>query len=238
MMLGILDDAIDATLLFHLDNPERTTYYHGLKTGNYNAFAIWCLVVAACGFHAWKTGKHYWMCLWLVIAALPFFGRMDAFRLWPSTMTGLAYLFMNMEMAVNRCALRFGMIALPLLIFSMEMPVKMTLDRSIAEKVVRYTRADETIWVGPFKPNVYCISQRKPASRFYFLLPWIVKPGVESAVLWDFSQNPPRMIVDTSNKLFNLQKLAPLLAKEIESNYRLVGQDAGGRYYLRKPENT
>lgn len=238
MMLGILDDAINATLLFHLDNPERNTYFHGLQSGNYNAFAIWLFVVAACGFNAWKTGKQYWLCVWLIIAALPFFGRMDAFRLWPSTMMGLAYLFMNMEMAVNSRSLRFGMIALPLLIFSVELPVKMAFDRSIAMEVVRYTSADDTIWVGPFKPNVYCISQRKPASRFYFLLPWIMKPGVETAVLRDFSQNPPRMIVDTSNKLFSLEKLAPRLASEIELNYRLVGQDAGVRYYLRKLEHA
>lgn len=143
--LGILDDAIGATLLFHLDNPTRNTYFLGLASGNYNAFAIWLLILAASGFNAWRLKKHYWLCLWLVIAALPFFGRMDAFRLWPSTMMGLAYLFMNMDMAVTRRTLLFGMIALPAFIYSVEMPVKMALDRSVAEKVSRFTNADDAI---------------------------------------------------------------------------------------------
>lgn len=58
---------------------------------------------------------------------------------------------------------------------------------------------EESIWVGPHEANIYCISHRRPASKYYFILPWIARPEVVQDIVEDLvGQGAPRCIVDVS----------------------------------------
>jgi hypothetical protein len=100
------------------------------------------------------------------------------------------------------------------------------------------SRTDErdSIWVGPHEANIYCLSHRRPSSKYFFFLPWIDRPEVILRIVDDITQNdPPRCIVDVSK--FNnatdhsLTSLIPEFS-EILKDYKDVSEIGGGRDIL------
>ncbi len=233
-ILGILGETFSATLLFHADNSNFATYFSHHGENKTVALLIWLAIVASVYSHAKKNG-HLWMVLWLIIAALPFFGRLDAFRLWPSILMGLAYLIGSRSLAPNPRLLLAGTLILPAIAIGLYKPGDFNNALAISREAARQTAPDDRIWAGPFAPNLYCLSQRRPASRYYFSLPWTMKPDAQAALLHDLQASPPKLIIDTSSGDLQLTSLVPGMGELLARHYQLVNETKTARFYLRKP---
>lgn len=67
----------------------------------------------------------------------------------------------------------------------------------IAEIIQRQTTQEEPIWVFPHESTLYLLSNRRAASRYQFLLPWLATPERIETVLQDLEANRPPFIVYT-----------------------------------------
>jgi hypothetical protein len=106
------------------------------------------------------------------------------------------------------------------------------LEHEVASRIKRYTEDPQTIWVGPFSPNAYCLSNRQSASRYYFVLPWIAKAGVRAQIVKDITEKKPNLIVDVSDKGSSLSQLLPDLVPLLQEKYALVENSGNAKYYL------
>ncbi len=70
--------------------------------------------------------------------------------------------------------------------------------RAIADEIVSYTAPSDTIWVGPHEPNIYCLAERRPASRFTYVLPWHPLDAQRAELLADLQRVAPLAVVDVS----------------------------------------
>ena len=235
--VGIFRDAIEAIVLFHVDNPARSTYFNLIESSSVKGLALWALVLAGVAIHAYRTQRN-WITAWLIIAALPFFGRMDAFKLWPSMLMGFTYLFTYANIGPHRRTLLPYLLALLITLLSISRPSSFEKDEAISKQVMQLSSSNDTIWVGPFMPNIYCMSNRRPASRYYFALPWTIKQSAKMQLIKDLYLNRPKVIVDVSNKWFSLNTLTPEIMQLIKDNYILVKDSGTARLYLRKSQEA
>lgn len=232
---GILSEMLEATVLFHLDNPTASTYLRWMSPNGLKAFSLWMLFLAGASIHAYQA-KRSWMVAWFIIAALPFFGRMDAFRLWPATLLCITYLFSCNCIGRNKVNLVLYGLAGLITVFSINRPSTFKDLDEIANQVVALTSSYDTIWVGPYMPYIYCLSNRRPASRYYFVLPWTTKPLAQNQLIEDLHRNQPKLILDASNRQFSLNKLTPEISQIIKDDYTLASDIDEIKIYLRKPQ--
>ena len=110
--------------------------------------------------------------------------------------------------------------------------------KSISYTVETKTDKKDSIWVAPHEANIYCLSHRRPSSRFFFLLPWISKSEVFLTLIEDLvRRDPPECIVDVSK--FNnatTYNLSDMFAEfgEIIKNYKDVMEINGAIIYCKK----
>jgi hypothetical protein len=219
---GIFGEAMAAVLFFHWGNAGAGSYFRGPDRAAYPALAAWLLILAAGWAGSREHGFNHWLLLLAITAAVPFFGRMDAFRLWPSTALVLTTIW-NARGARSGAlgwALALSMLGLGWLGFNS--PYSFSPVQRIVAGVERYSTPAERIWVAPFSPNVYCLSGRSPASRYYFVLPWIAKPDMQAELMRDLRARPPALIVELLHSGYSLDALVPDAWCWMQRNYRLV----------------
>jgi len=231
---GIFDEAMSAVLFFHWNNPLTASYFRGLDAGDRMAALAWILALFAGFIAAGERGDRRWVVLWAVAAAIPFFGRMDPFRLWPSTILSLAVLWSARD---PRIQLRGYFLAIPMLLLGwlgFHGTNSFESTRQIVAVVARHSSPTDRIWVAPFSPSVYCLSGRASASRYYFVLPWTATPAVQARLMQDLRARPPALVVELTAGGFSLDALLPKARPWLERDYVLVETDAQARYWQRK----
>ena len=97
--------------------------------------------------------------------------------------------------------------------------------------VAAMTRRDDRIWVGPFDPLPYCLAQRQPASRYYFIVPWTAKPEIRRRIVDDIADAAPELIVIENQGVFGLGRVLPELSDTIAKNYHLSRSYEGLEFY-------
>lgn len=135
---------------------------------------------------------------------LPGIFRMDAFKLLPFFTLLLVFLAREKYVRGIRNLFIF-LILLLLLSFGSVYQYRFILNQNFdSMKIISYyiqsaVPPEESIWVGPHEANIYCISHRRAASKYYFILPWIARPEVVQDIVEDLrGEDAPRCIVDVS----------------------------------------
>lgn len=110
--------------------------------------------------------------------------------------------------------------------------------KSISYTIETKTDKKDSIWVAPHEANIYCLSHRRPSSRFFFLLPWISKSEVFLTLVEDLvRRDPPECIVDVSKfnnaTIYNLFEMFPEFG-EIIKDYKDVMEINGAIIYCKK----
>lgn len=230
--LNIFDQFREATLFFHIDNPHRKSYLSGANVSDYPVIAMWCALCIWVVFVSKRQWK-LWIPLWALAASLPFFGRMDLFRLWPSTMLLVTCIFILSGNSLVMRTTSWAMVCFSL-VGALLVPPHYKDDFSkiiqISKTIQAIIPEDNTIWVAPFEPNIYCFTQKESVSRYYFILPWIAKPEVQEEILGSLKHNKPYLIVVLKNS-YSLENLVPGIAHLIQQRYYLAKSDNYAEYY-------
>jgi len=230
--MGILQDALGATVFFHLDNPSGSSYFRLIDENDYAALLIWLLSLGSVFIAPSRSREAVWVVAWAIAAAAPFFGRMDAFRLWPSMSLILSYLFIRLSGTASFMGLVSFSVVVALGSATLHRPDSFWWTTQITERIGKYVAENETIWIGPFEPNAYCLSKRPSATKYYFILPWMVKPEVREELVKEITVNRPKLIVDLSNPTYSLKELVPDLDRLIQEKYALVEHHDGAGYFI------
>lgn len=235
--IGVQPSDLASALFFHVGSDDVVHYFRGIEPEE----RIWALVWVAAGASALvacgNRRRAAWTAVWLLALAIPFFARMDAFRLWPSTVAAAVFFLpwlMQARWAV-RAAVAFG-VAVPLIYF-LEEPGTFDHYSEIATYVRNRTGPKDTIWVAPWSPYVYCLSERETATRFYFLLPWIAQDAVKAEVLRDLERNKPALIVDVSRGRRSLPAMLPGLQELLDARYEAPVRMPRATYYHLKQDD-
>jgi len=97
------------------------------------------------------------------------------------------------------------------------------------EIIDRYTTSNDYIWSGPLDFKTFYCTQRKPASKYTFYLPWHAKsPDITRELIDDLRINKPKVIILNENQSIwriKFRSYAKELTRFIHNNYRLVGTD-------------
>ncbi len=136
---------------------------------------------------------------------LPGMIRMDAFKFLPALAVILLFLTNNpyFKKLRNRVVL-IGVFSLfSILHYTDILSQDFDSIKMVSTAVQVKSSPKDSIWVGPHEANIYCLSHRRPASKYFFLLPWINKPEVLITLGEDLvKRDPPVCIVDVSK--FNM----------------------------------
>jgi hypothetical protein len=134
-----------------------------------------------------------------------------------------------------RAVVAFG-VAIPLIYF-LEEPGTFDHYSEIATYVRSRTGPQDSIWVAPWSPYVYCLSERETATRYYFLLPWIAQDAVKAEILRDLERNQPALIVDVSRGRRSLSTMLPGLQELLDTHYETPVRMSRAVYYHRKQDD-
>jgi hypothetical protein len=239
--LGIGLDFFHSVVTFHADNPTIATYFRGPVDNERASVAVWVLCFAWLATLKEYRGKRLWLIVWFGAMALPFFGRMDDFRLWPSTAAMLVLLARanHEELAVRYVAITTACVALIALVLHHPAVFPESLD--VSHDIAAMTSPGDHVWTGPFSPLRYCLAQRQPASRYYFILPWTAKAEVRRQIVNDIVESSPKLIaIDhiESDSEFGVRRLLPQLLEVIAENYHFNGTRRGTDFYVRNAETA
>ena len=235
-LTGTWNDYLTSCIYFHWDNPHAGTYFRAPYRNEYPVIAAWAAAaLCACllSLHN-KRNLHY--LTWALALAFPFFGRMDAFRLWPSFIA-LCMLIAATSPTPSRP------LKLMLLLVAMLATIGLYFQdpwrdfgniRNVAARVQALTNPRDAIWAGPFVPAAYCLADRPSASRFYFILPWLAKESVKRQLLEDLARTQPKIIIDIPGHHGGTEMLAPGFDAFIRQEYRLLETIGDAHIYQRK----
>lgn len=175
--------------------------------------------------------------LWLTV---PMLLRPGLFRLWPAIVVAIVAgaRLVRASARTRQVALVFagGVLALAL---SREVITQSDLGdvRAVASRVEELVPPGQRIWAGPHDSLVYCLSQRWPADRYSFALPWAPGLAEREHLLDRLSASPPPMLIDAGPALGAWQPAIetslPGFNALLQRDYRLVDTIAGRRLYLR-----
>ncbi len=215
---GDFMDFVRAALLFHIGNTGAASYL-GHNIDHRSSLIAWALILAAVGIGSrLNRAERIWALCWLLTAALAYFGRKEEFRLWPSAAAALAMLSWEAGLVAAMPSLTLrtlgaGLVAIATLVAGVtalqHLPMRHSQVESIAVALRRVTRPQDEVWAGPFTPFIYCLAQRRPASRYYFVLPWTAKPEVRGEIVRDILAKRPVIVIDRSVFAFDIEKLVP-----------------------------
>lgn len=232
--IGVQPSDLVSAMFFHLGSDEVVHYFRGIEPEE----RIWALAWVAAGAGALVacSSRYHaaWAVAWLLALAIPFFARMDAFRLWPSTAAAAVLLFpwLMRARSVFGAIVAFG-VATPLIYF-LEAPCTFDHYSEIATYVRSRTGPQDSIWVAPWSPYVYCLTERETATRYYFLLPWIAQNAVKAEILHDLERNRPALIVDVSRGRRSLATQLPGLQELLDARYEPPVRTPRAVYYHRR----
>jgi hypothetical protein len=234
--LGIGSDFFDSVVRFHFNNPSVATYFRGSNENERIAIAVWLLCFGWLASLKEYRGKRLWLIVWFAAMALPFFGRMDVFRLWPSTAAMLVLLARANHDGLAARAVALATAAIALVALLLNRPATFPESLDVSNDIAAMTRPDDRVWAGPFNPLRYCLAQRQPASRYYFILPWTAKAEVRQEIVADIVKSPAKLIaIDhmDSDSHFGVRHLLPELRDVLAKNYHFTHTRRGTDFYVR-----
>jgi len=232
--LGIGREFFSATIGFQITNPGAMAYLRGPALADLGAGLLWLLCLGWLMSLRKNRKEKLWLVFWLVAIAASAFFRMDGFRLWPSAAAALAMIAQEEpgEDLVSRIApIAVGLAALLLLIGFH--PRKSSVYSDISNAIARVSLPDDRIWVGPFNPLSYCLAERQPASRYYFILPWTAKTGVRRQIITDIVKTQPRLIVLNEGEAPGIAQLLPELRGIVAKRYHVIRSYGSLVFYQR-----
>jgi hypothetical protein len=108
---------------------------------------------------------------------------------------------------------------------------KSGLDKSnqMANFILEHSSPTDSILAYPGDPGLYCLTKRQPASRFYFLAPWLASEEILNTVVRDIRTNKPKLIVLRKDFEADLNFLP--IHQEIWSQYEIHGGEEGLSQY-------
>ena len=68
----------------------------------------------------------------------------------------------------------------------------------------------------------YCLAQRQPASRYYFILPWTAKTEVRQRIIADIAETQPRRIVLDERNEYGISQTLPELFAIVSRRYHPI----------------
>ena len=157
-------------------------------------------------FYLLKDTPKRWLPFFAVSCSLSFFIRFGNTRLWPAFILLCALIILHMNL-LNKSKVKFkplyfntALILLVVLIFPYKLLSEINkdkLDKSnlMANFVKERTKEYDTILAYPGDPGLYCLAKRRPASKFYFLAPWLASPEIINTVVRDIKIHKPKMII-------------------------------------------
>lgn len=237
LLLGMGPDLVRSTLTFYADNPHASTYLREPRRTSLGAVAVWLLGLVwfwtkpGTGSEQWK--QRAWFVALVIAMGLQAFGRMEPFRLWPSMaamLVLLAHTPIGPKIAARAIAAAAAAIALIATLYRFPQPVGDF--QATAEAIAAMTSPSDRVWVGPGKPLGYCLAQRRPSSRYYFIMPWTAKPEVTAQILHDVALPTTKLIVLFEDP--RLQDMLPGLDAVLAQHYRPAGIHGGARFYVHK----
>ncbi|HVY47368.1 MAG TPA: hypothetical protein VHB21_15875, partial [Minicystis sp.] len=125
-------------------------------------------------------------------------------------------------------------------------------DPSICAFVDRHAAPGDAVFVWGFRPAIYTVCKRRPASRFVFTtfvagyVPWFDKatpaqdeqrvvPGSRRELVEDLEATKPPVIVEAARSIGRRgMTRSPELARYVDANYCPAGKSADVRYWLRR----
>jgi hypothetical protein len=235
--LGIGPDMFNAIVAFHFHNDLVESYFSSPNWSERGGYLLWflCFVWLA-GLKTYRANLP-WLIFWLATMALPAYGHMDAFRLWPSAAAALVLIARAAPIKgpIARVpAIAFALIALYALYGTYP---KITPDNEkVANAIASMTSTTDRVWVGPSNPLAYCQAQRLPASRYYFVAPWTAKPAVRQQIIADITNTAPKLVVLEHQGEFGALRVMPELLDLVAKNYHVSRTMSGVTFYERNSD--
>lgn len=235
---GTLRDFIDAALLFHLDGTSLWSYPRGLSKDSLFPLVAWLFAFAIAAVRLrGAEGPMGKLLVWAPLLALPFLGRMDGFRLYPSfaalvAISAKATVFsIPPRLAGPRTRLRLALVLALLAVLANGRGGSIAATERISNAVRQLAPGDDPIWVGPFDPMIYCALRRHSPSKYYFVLPWTTKPRVWADVNDKLARGIPSAVVTIpSEQGATLEELLPGSGSILKRRYEVA--EVIGRYTI------
>jgi hypothetical protein len=235
MALGIGSEFFASVIGFHVNNPSVVTYFRGPIENEMAAIGLWILCLGWLATLKEYRAKRLWLIVWFAAMALPFFGRMDAFRLWPSTAAMLVLLARANHAGFPARAAGLATACIALIAILLNRPATFPESADVSNDIAAMTAADDRVWTGPFNPLRYCLAQRRPASRYYFILPWTAKAQIRREIAADIAASAKLIAIDhiEDDSNSSLLRLLPELGGVIAKDYHFIGTRRGTYFYAR-----
>jgi hypothetical protein len=220
--LGVGQGFINAAILFYANKTGLSKYTHGLREHSAAGAFLWLLGLGLLAGLREDWRRKLWLACWILAIAAPFYGRFDAFRLWPAVAAMLVVLALRLPRQTE--LLRMAAIAVAGLAGGLLVilhPARDSDAAAMAQLIDARTTAHETIWIAPYSPVYYCLTDRAPASRYYFLLPWTSRNDVRRTILSDLNRVKPKLIIDILEDDEKLGAIFPEIVPVLARDYHL-----------------
>ena len=100
----------------------------------------------------------------------------------------------------------------------------------LKNRIQKLTSSNQTILVFSFDPMVYCYSERRPASRFYFITPWIYNKKLLNELTQKIQKKNAQLILEDRT----LKDFYPAIYKAVDKEYAATEAVEGYMFYVKK----
>jgi hypothetical protein len=233
---GLFYDFIDSTILFAFYSPKALSYV--VPTGFLKlAFIVTIYLFFHVIYLTRKSEKRY-LAFFALSCSLPFFIRFGNTRLWPAFVALCALIFIYSKKNLKDDTFLFNkwipIKYLTVIALIALMPYRFYLEwkktvpykpDQLAEYVHKKTGLNDQVVILPGRAIDYCLINRIPATKYYFIQPWFENELMKSTIVQDiarekasllavrkeFELNPAyKNINETIKKYYYLDRNAPL----------------------------
>jgi len=222
---GLTTDFYNATLHIFTTNPNISKY--AAPVGFLKGAFLCIFLIALLNYQFATTKKHKWLILFALSCSATFFIRYGNFRLWPAFVVLLGLLFISKPKKLfhskNSGCIMYVILLLAILL---TVPYRLIYQfnsnntekyQHIVDVIKKETTNDQRVLIYPFDPNAYCLSERLPASKHYFMMPWTINDDVVKDIIDDINSKKAKLIVVTTR----FTETENLMMQSIQSNYSL-----------------
>ena len=227
---GLFYDFIDSTILFPFYSPNVLSYI--VPTGFLKLGFIVTIYLFFHVIYLTRSSQSRYLAFFALACSLPFFIRFGNTRLWPAFVVLCALIFIFSEKNLKKDAFLFNkwmpIKYLTVIALIALMPYRFYLDwkettpyksDQLAEYIHKKTGLNDQIMILPGRAIDYCLINRIPATKYYFIQPWFENESMKNTIVLDIAR-----------------KKATLLAirKEFELNpdYKNINETIKKYYYL------
>ncbi len=233
---GLFYDFIDSTILFAFYSPNVLSYF--VPTGFLQlAFIVTTYLFFHVIYLTRKSEKRY-LAFFALSCSLPFFIRFGNTRLWPAFVVLCALIFIYSKKNLKDDTFIFNkwipIKYLTVIALIALMPYRFYLDwkktvpykpDQLAEYIHKKSGLNDKVMILPGRAIDYCLINRIPATKYYFIQPWFENELMKSTIVQDivrekasllavrkeFELNPAyKNINETIKKYYYLDQNAPL----------------------------